>query len=662
MGPAPCRNFLEKTKSTMKKILLTSLLLIGCVATAGAQLLQQSPVNQHFVPRAAKAPMLKALGPNQLYMGPYFTDDLTDAGLGLATINETVKIGTVLTLSQVQKFEGGQVKAIRFGLYQPVDSARVILWPVIALNPLTVGEPLIDQEVPTTSAGWNEVAINEPYTIDLTGLAGLMLGFQYRQVSSPSSRTHPISAVMAGSEICPSFMYGYLGTETCQWYDVGLSSYGNLSVQAIVESENFADYDMVIKDLVVNDYARVADGVNFSLTMSNLGAKTLDNYVINALVDGQVVDALDSPIALTPTEVNISGTCSLEGVDLSVGKHTFALQIASIDGEPVENGTLLNGQFTAYYEAFARQKNVVEQFTSQYCTYCPWGEQFIQAVGDRCGNLAWVGIHGNMSGTDVFHNTRCDQIMSYLGVDQSYPQATFNRFDYEKAGTIAFGIGFQPSVIPMYADYLNEFYIGNNWTPVVANINLGGTYDPATRELKLNVTGQTTSELKTLFGSGVGITVYLTEDGLVGRQLNNGTWINDYTHNHVMRDMLGTISGTALKMVDGTLNYANEFTTTLSEDWNADNMHVVVLVNRKGSGTKKEVFNCEVLDIKDLPAPSHGVVGDVTGDGQVDIADVNAVIDMMLGKAVQTAAADVTGDGQVDIADVNAIIDMMLGK
>ena len=56
------------------------------------------------------------------------------------------------------------------------------------------------------------------------------------------------------------------------------------------------------------------------------------------------------------------------------------------------------------------------------------------------------------------------------------------------------------------------------------------------------------------------------------------------------------------------------------------------------------------------------VKGDVTGDGQVDIADVNAVIDMMLGKAAQNAAADVTGDGQVDIADVNAIIDMMLGK
>ena len=34
----------------------------------------------------------------------------------------------------------------------------------------------------------------------------------------------------------------------------------------------------------------------------------------------------------------------------------------------------------------------------------------------------------------------------------------------------------------------------------------------------------------------------------------------------------------------------------------------------------------------------------------------------MLGKEVPTTVADVTGDENVDIADVNAIINIMLGK
>ena len=63
-----------------------------------------------------------------------------------------------------------------------------------------------------------------------------------------------------------------------------------------------------------------------------------------------------------------------------------------------------------------------------------------------------------------------------------------------------------------------------------------------------------------------------------------------------------------------------------------------------------------------LSAMAQTVQGDLTGDGEVDIADVNAVINMMLGKAPQTAAGDVTGDNNVDIADVNAVINIMLGK
>lgn len=59
---------------------------------------------------------------------------------------------------------------------------------------------------------------------------------------------------------------------------------------------------------------------------------------------------------------------------------------------------------------------------------------------------------------------------------------------------------------------------------------------------------------------------------------------------------------------------------------------------------------------------SDPVTGDITGDGAVDIADVNAVINMMLGKVEAVDAADVTQDGAIDIADVNAVINLMLGK
>ena len=55
-----------------------------------------------------------------------------------------------------------------------------------------------------------------------------------------------------------------------------------------------------------------------------------------------------------------------------------------------------------------------------------------------------------------------------------------------------------------------------------------------------------------------------------------------------------------------------------------------------------------------------GLKGDVNGDGEVNIADVNAVIDVILGGGSNNSA-DVNDDGEINIADVNAIIDIILG-
>ena len=64
------------------------------------------------------------------------------------------------------------------------------------------------------------------------------------------------------------------------------------------------------------------------------------------------------------------------------------------------------------------------------------------------------------------------------------------------------------------------------------------------------------------------------------------------------------------------------------------------------------------MTIEDL-TPAAPLTGDVNGDGEVNIADVNAIIDMILTDA-PVPEADVNADGEVNIADVNAIIDMIL--
>ncbi len=62
--------------------------------------------------------------------------------------------------------------------------------------------------------------------------------------------------------------------------------------------------------------------------------------------------------------------------------------------------------------------------------------------------------------------------------------------------------------------------------------------------------------------------------------------------------------------------------------------------------------------------PHNGITGDVDGDGNVDVDDVNIVVNIMLGNTSLSdyPVADIDGNGVVDVDDVNAIINIMLGN
>ena len=118
--------------------------------------------------------------------------------------------------------------------------------------------------------------------------------------------------------------------------------------------------------------------------------------------------------------------------------------------------------------------------------------------------------------------------------------------------------------------------------------------------------------------------------------------------------------GTTLTLhVNGTASISPTTFTLRKGQWT----HCEAIIDGCGTITvditpQKRMFLDEIKAI----AVIHHLPGDATGDGVVDIADVNAVINIMLGKANIIDAADVNGDGEVDIADVNAVINIMLGK
>ena len=87
---------------------------------------------------------------------------------------------------------------------------------------------------------------------------------------------------------------------------------------------------------------------------------------------------------------------------------------------------------------------------------------------------------------------------------------------------------------------------------------------------------------------------------------------------------------------------------------------IMLRINQTSGNTK---VACYLDDIKLYYTETWGpdvVTGDVNGDGEVNIADVNGVIDYILSEQGDINAADVNGDGEVNISDINALIDLIL--
>ena len=57
--------------------------------------------------------------------------------------------------------------------------------------------------------------------------------------------------------------------------------------------------------------------------------------------------------------------------------------------------------------------------------------------------------------------------------------------------------------------------------------------------------------------------------------------------------------------------------------------------------------------------------GDINGDNSVDVADINIIINIMLGldsASNYIGDANVDGEGGIDVSDVNVLINIILGK
>ena len=112
-------------------------------------------------------------------------------------------------------------------------------------------------------------------------------------------------------------------------------------------------------------------------------------------------------------------------------------------------------------------------------------------------------------------------------------------------------------------------------------------------------------------------------------------------------DQLGTMSDGGTRVQSMNVEYG-------TDDEGNEEVTLFIYKNYNGMAVYKIGPNV----VCDDPTPP-ATPGDVNGDGEVNIADVNTLIDLIMNDEA-TTLADVNGDGEVNVADVNTLIDMIL--
>lgn len=476
-------------------------------------------------------------------------------GLGLPSAGNKVKgVYNAMDASDLAKYKGAKIIGARYLINGSLgSSANVELYTIENNNPaLYTSTAASSQKVSTQNQTtgefdqqWNEVTFDKALDVnDVT--TGLVIGYTYTQKSTQSGGqyTEDCYPLAAGQGSAGILAYGDLGQGT-GWYTV--SNQYVLCVQLIVEREGGFPDDLAIAQVATNPMLKPDEKLPFEFYVNNSGSKACTNASFDVLIDNNPVAELTLPQdgSIGDEYVKLGANLDLSDFDLENGAHVLGVKVKKVNGEDPSGDTsddAAAAQFRIYTETTTRQYNLVEQFTSTSCVYCPYGYDALRALAKSRKDVAWVAIHGDLdtSNPDPYTNSNAEPLIGYS--TSGYPSANFNRFNLG-GDQLATNIATEDTegFAKQMGNLLDqEDEIAPSVVSLQMETNLTVGDNPNLKDATLNITikGKGVKDAgKILEGATLGL--YVTENGVKSKQYSPNGWLGTYNHENVLR-VIGT--------------------------------------------------------------------------------------------------------------------------
>lgn len=594
---------------------------------------------------------------NQRYINYSYDESYVWPATFPADTQGAISLGTLFYSDAFKNFEGCKIVGARFYVNIPIGASKVGICHVkIENNTPYVGDILASKEVPSTVAHWNYVWFDEPYKIDTKNFDGLLPYYDFTPSNMSADAGYPIASSGTYAGTCGALAYGDVDGKHDQsswaWQPIYLGTDGsNLMIQLIIEKEdgNFILHDLVLDKIAMSPFVKNNTKTGLAFTCHNDGRDNITNVKFGIEVDGEKMGTFtydkttagDAFKEITNADYSNIPVGLPVDKDWAIGEHEVTVYPVLVEGkEPAGDLTndKLTTKFKVYKENFDRTKNLVEFYACQLSKYTYFADQVLTKTANAReeDDLAIVSIHGegqqvNEDGSvekleDVFTVPEANKLAYYS--TPSDGSGAFNRYFYdndvinaEKALTVnmaAQDASDQDNVVSMLNTIINE---STTFYPSFSTVGIESKLDDATGKLTIKVMGKLINDYQKLIGDDARLTVYLTEDKVIGKQNTGGSIAKPrFTHNHVLRKIVTGTLGDALQ-TNGN-SYENDYEIELDDAWKSKNMHIIAFVSRPMKETEKDGKTALASAMNDLWVDNTNMVA----VGESDLTGISNVI------------------------------------
>lgn len=283
------------------------------------------------------------------------------------------------------------------------------------------------------------------------------------------------------------------------------------------------------------------------------------------------------------------------------GLHVLKIWVKATGDTNAANDTLTFNFTALSINNYTTKVNLFEESTGTWCQYCPEGAAAIATI-KPLPNTAIAVFHTG----DIYETPEGETYFNaYFPGNIFTPGAMINMSENNN-----YIINTQRTA--WLQDMNNR---ANSISPAQFTIN--PTYNVATRQLSVSIV----TNFKYVENGDYYTNLYIVENGIVGTQVNA---TNPYTHDNVVRKMLGGSDGTSgIIPFTPVLNtdYTNSYDFTIPTTWNVNNLTIIGMVYKK-IGAYRNTLNAAKYEFSTLLATTDFGISPNPAHNFITISDV----------------------------------------